>query len=64
MIKFEYKVMELDTYWESTIQKALNKLGREGWELVNAVHCRSSDSAQAEFIFKRPIIEDEANILE
>ena len=35
MPKIEYKVVEIEYSWNIYIEKELNKLGEEGWQLIS-----------------------------
>ena len=59
MKQFEYLIKEMSTMYTEDVNKILNKLGKERWELVNVIHCSSSDSSYAQYIFKREIIKNE-----
>lgn len=55
---FEYKLIQAnDEGWFRTkfdwqeVQNTLNKLGKEGWELVNAVDVNASHGGSQEIVF-------------
>lgn len=64
MKNFIYKVLQEDTYWEKSIERSLNELGKEGWELITVIHRKSSDTMEAQYIFKKEIDIESPNILE
>lgn len=51
---WEYKVVELSNGHEGG-RKALNDLGKEGWELVSTISHRSLSTDVVAFYFKRPV---------
>lgn len=57
--KFEYKKINI---YSGEIEHELNKLGKEGWELVSAyadgVYGSSSASKYRELILKREILDE------
>ena len=54
--KYEYKMRCFDGLTSSAILEELNKMGQEGWELINNVsnlQCTGINTSLSMFIFKR-----------
>ena len=57
MQKWEYRMAHVGDAFE-TLQDLLNRLGRDGWELVSAPHAGAAGAVVA-LILKRPAAETE-----
>ncbi len=56
--QWEYRVITTKSHWQALedgdIQKALNKLGRRGWEAVSVTPYPGSAGTKYVFVMKRP----------
>ncbi len=51
--KFEYKIIRMSSY-DRDLEKKLNELGKEGWELIS--FNKDEDSLNKQLILKRKLI--------
>lgn len=55
--KFEYTYKQYAGYSIGKIVDELNRMGREGWELINSI---KDELSRTQYIFKRKIIHNRA----
>ena len=54
-MRFEYKIITINSVAKSLYESDLDKLGKEGWELCSVIVRDLSFSTSVEYYFKRAV---------